>query len=439
MKRPIIAIIGRPNVGKSTLFNRLVGRRQAIVEDTPGVTRDRLYAPCTWRGKTFTLVDTGGLIPGAEERLTTLVREQATHAIEEALFIIFLLDGKEGFTPIDKDITQYLRESGKRVFYAINKIDSAKQEKLIYEFYPLGVDKLYPISSGHGRGVDELLDDIYSLLPEEIAEEPEEEFYAKVAIVGRPNVGKSTLLNTILGEERVLVDEKPGTTRDAIDTPVMREGKRYLFIDTAGIRRRGKIEKGIERYSIARAFRAIDRCDITLILLDAHEGVTEQDTKIVGYVQKEGKAAILILNKWDLIKGDEEKIARLTEEFNRRLAFLDYAPSINISAMTGEKVLKVFPVIQDVMGEYTKRITTGELNRAFTEMTHRYHPPAYRSRPVQLYYITQAEIKPPTFVVFTNQPEGIKPNYIRYIENQLRAHFGFKGTPLRFMIRKRVR
>ena len=439
MKRPIVAIIGRPNTGKSTLFNRLVGRRQAIVEDIPGVTRDRLYAPCTWRGKTFTMVDTGGFVPGTEERLLTLIREQTRHAIEEAEFIIFLLDGREGLTPIDKDIAQYLRESGKKVFYAINKIDSEKQEKLIYEFYPLGVDKLYPISSEHGRGVDELLDDIYDLLPEKIVEKPEEEFYAKVAIVGRPNVGKSTLLNTMLGEERVLVDEKPGTTRDAIDTPVTREGKKYLFIDTAGIRRRGKIEKGIERYSISRAFKAIDRCDITLILLDADEGVTEQDTKIAGYVQKEGKGAILVLNKWDLIKRDEDKIARLTKEFNRRLGFLDYVPSINISAKTGEKVSKVFLLIKDIMEEYTKRITTGELNRAFKEMTHRHPPPAYRGWPVKLYYITQTEIKPPTFVIFTNQPDGIKPNYTRYIENQLRAHFGFKGTPIRFVIRKRVR
>ena len=436
--RPIVAIIGRPNVGKSTLFNRLVGRRKAIVEDIPGVTRDRNYAPARHRGRDFTLVDTGGLDPSARGAIGSQVSAQSLRAVEEADLIVVVFDGREGLTPLDREVAEPLRRIKKPVFYAANKIDTPRSEPLAAEFYQLGVDQVYPISSEGGMGVDELLDALLERFP---AADPETEAppedLPKIAVVGRPNAGKSTLINRLLGEERLITDATPGTTRDTIDTLVEQDGRRYLFIDTAGIRRRGRIERGVERYSLARALEAIQRADVALMLLDASEGIVEQDTKIVGLALKAKKGCVILLNKWDVIEGDAKAKDRRRLELSRRLGFIPYAPVRLISALRGDQVKEIFGLVNEVYSAYTRRITTGELNRVFEAAVTANPPPQTGGRRVKLYYITQAATRPPTFVLFVNRPDDVKPPYLRYLENVLRERFEFGGSPLVLRLRAR--
>ncbi|MBI3595551.1 MAG: ribosome biogenesis GTPase Der [Nitrospirae bacterium] len=442
MKRPIIAIIGRPNVGKSTLFNRILGRRVAIVEDIPGVTRDRNYAEATYGGRSFILVDTGGLDPTAKsgESILSQVKAQTEQAIAEADILIALFNGREGVTPLDQEIVSLLRRLKKPIFYAVNKIDTSKSEPLTAEFYELGVRALYPVSAEHSLGVDELMEAILPLLPpdsEVEAPAAESENIPRIAVVGRPNVGKSTLINALLGENRLVTDATPGTTRDAIDSLVRHDGKSYHFIDTAGIRRRGKIERGVERYSLSRAQTAIERCDLAVVVLDATEGIVEQDTKIIGQALKARKGCLILVNKWDLRQHDAKAKEKIAVELRRRLAFLPYAPLLYISALKATPVKEIFEKINTIVTAYAHRISTGALNRAFEQAVSANPPPQRQGRPVKLNYITQAEVRPPTFVIFSNRPEQIKEPYLRYLENFLRESFDFTGTPLTLRIRKK--
>jgi GTP-binding protein len=442
MKRPVIAIVGRPNVGKSTLFNRLLGRRQAIVQDIPGVTRDRHYAETEHRGRRFTLIDTGGLDPDAPAGVATQVRQQAERAIAEADAVILLFDGRDGLTALDHAVAAPLRRLTKPVLVAVNKIDSPRSDVLTAEFYELGMAPIYPIAAEQGYGVDELMEAALAALPET---GPAAEAAGtgrsppRVAVVGRPNVGKSTLINRLLGEERLVTDATPGTTRDAIDTPVEFDGKPYVFVDTAGIRRRGRIERGVERFSLARALEAIRRADVAVVVLDGAEGLVEQDTKIIGQVLKENKGCILLINKWDLAAADPQARAKRLAEAQRRLSFITHAPMRFISARTGSHVKDLFGLIDEVFAAYARRVPTGELNRAFEEAVEARHPPQTGGRHVKLYYITQTATRPPTFVIFANRPADVKTPYLRYIENFFRERFGFIGTPLKFVLRARSR
>ena len=445
LPRPYIAVIGRPNVGKSTLFNRLAGQRIAIVQDQPGVTRDRNYRAVDYCGTRFTLIDTGGIdrdhaAKGGASRgnrdLLAQVQRQTDFAIEEADALVYLMDGREGVTPLDFDIVERLRRVAKPVWYAVNKIDGPKHDGKLYEFYQLGVERLFPISAEHGYGLDDLLE---AAIPKR-AEVPEAlpvEDIPRVIVLGRPNVGKSTLINTILGEERLVTSEVPGTTRDTIDTLVERRGRHYRFIDTAGIRRRGKIGRGVEHFSVARAQDALQRADLALVLIDASEGVVEQETKIAGEVLAAGKACILLMNKWDLKPRGEDAKAAFLGELKRRFSFLEHAPALFISALRGTGVAKIFAAIDDVMTAYTTRVTTGDLNRFFDKVLRDHPPPLSKGRQTRLYYITQASVKPPTFVTFANDASGLPANYHRYLENALRERFGFTGTPIRIVVRQK--
>src|SRR5437899_5736199 len=425
-----VAIIGRPNVGKSTLFNRVLGRRQASCKDFPGVTRDRHYAECEYRGRRFQLVDTGGLVPSADEQMFSLIREQSRRAIAEADALIFLMDGREGLTPLDQEIADLLRGVKKPVFVAINKIDTPKSDPLISDFYVLGMAPLYPLSAEHGTGVAELLDALYPLLPAATEGAATEEI-PKVAVVGRPNVGKSTFINTLLGEPRLGVSEVPGTTRDAIDTLVRYKNAAYLFIDTAGIRRRGKIDPGVERYSVARAMRALGRADLAVLILDGIEGVTEQDTKIAGLALRGGRACVLLVNKWDLREHDEGAKARYKSEIDRRFSFLTWAPVLFGSALQHKTVTKIFPLIDRALESFTTRIPTGQLNRFFQKAIDTNPLPIRKGKPVKSAYITQVAVKPPTFVLFCKHAEDVGDPYRRYLENSIREEFGLIGTPIR--------
>jgi GTPase len=437
MKRPIVAIIGRPNVGKSRLFNKLLGKRVAIVEDIPGVTRDRHYADCEYQGRSFTLVDTGGLDPTSKAGIIRQVREQTERAIKEADLLILLFDGREGVVPLDEEIVGLLRPLRKPIFYAVNKIDAPKSEAWAADFYQLGIKQLYPISAEHGLGVDELMEQLLPFLPKAVTEDAGLQEIPKIAVVGRPNVGKSTLINSLLGEERLLTDVVPGTTRDAIDTMVEHQGKRYLFIDTAGVRRRGKIERGVERYSMARAEEAIRRCDVAVVLLDASEGVVEQDTKIIGKVLDLHKGLILLLNKWDLHRDDVKSQDKILLGLQRRLVFVPFAPLHRISALKGDGLEEIFKLIDRVIGAYTRRATTGELNRWFREVMETTPPPSQKGRRIKLNYITQAGIKPPTFVVFANNPKGVAASYKKFLENRVRGDFDLSITPIRLLFREK--
>lgn len=438
MSKPIIAIIGRPNVGKSTLFNRLTGKRMAIVEDFPGVTRDRIYGECEWIGQSFTVVDTGGLEPESRDKMLSLMREQVQRALEEADGIIFLMDGKEGLAPSDYEVVEFLRKVQKPIFYVINKIDVPKHEDKVLEFYKLGIEKLYPISAEHGYKVDELLDEICQSFPagQEVSE-GEETGAVKIAVVGRPNVGKSSLVNYLLGEKRVLVNDEPGTTRDSIDTQVTINHRKYILIDTAGIRRKSRINQPIERYSVVRALRSLERCDIALIMIDAVEGITDQDVRIAGHAHKAGRGCILVVNKWDLVEKDNTTIGQYVEKIKDRFKYLDYAPIIFVSALTGQRVFKIIDLVNRVFAEYTKKVSTPELNRILESATKSYQPPSFQGRHLKFFYITQVHIKPPTFTLFCNYPEGVHFSYKRYLENRIRENLGFEGTPIRFVLRKR--
>ncbi len=436
---PLVAIIGRPNVGKSTLFNKILGAKIAIVDDVPGVTRDRNYADAAYRNRKFRLVDTGGLDLSSSDSMLTLIRRQSELAIAEADILIALLDGRSGLTPPDHEVVKLLRGVTKPLFYAINKIDTPKSEPLLADFYKLGVDELYPISAEHGLGVAELLDALYPLLPS-TEESDELQQLPRVAVVGRPNVGKSTLVNALLGEERVVVSDVPGTTRDPVDSLVTHQNQSYVFTDTAGIRRRGKIDRGIEGYSVLRSLRAIGRSDIAVLLLDGVEGVTEQDTKIAGAILKQGRACILLINKWDLRAGDQNARQAYELEFHRRFPFLAWAPVHYGSALKPDSIQRLFPLLKNVHGMFTKRVPTGALNIWLQKILDTHPLPARKHKPTtgtKSAFITQVATKPPVFALFVGHPDDITPAYIRYLENQLRETYGFTGTPLRLLIRKK--
>lgn len=438
MAKPLVAIVGRPNVGKSMLFNKLTGQRTSIVEDTPGVTRDRIYGTCEWCGRTFSLVDTGGIEPGTDSDMLKFMRRQAEIGIELADAIIMVADVRSGVTAADQDVATMLRKSGKPVALAVNKCDSTGLVNPdAFEFYSLGIGDLFETSAVHGHGTGDLLDWVLENIPDTEDEEEDDEVI-KVAIVGKPNVGKSSLLNRILGEERVIVSNVAGTTRDAIDSYFENETGKYCFIDTAGMRRKSKVDDAIEKYSNMRSISAIDRADVCLILVDANDGVTEQDTKIAGLVHEAGKAAIIVVNKWDAVEDKETNTMRDMEAKVRSgLSYMLYAPVLFISALTGARVDKLFQLIQDVHAQNTMRITTGALNSVLADATARVQPPTDKGRRLKIYYMTQASSKPPHFVIFCNDARLFHFSYQRYLENQIREVFGLQGTPVRITIRQK--
>jgi GTPase len=436
MAKPVVVIVGRPNVGKSTLFNRMTGTHSAIVEDVPGVTRDRNYLDATWDDKAFMVVDTGGFYPDPTEDLFAEARDQALFAVEEGDIIVHLLDGKEGLLPADMELARLLRVSGKHVLWAVNKIDAPAREDRLYDFYAIGSEELWPLSAATGYGYEEFMERLDSLLPEygeEIVEFP------RVAVVGRPNSGKSTLVNALLGKKRMVVSSVPGTTRDSIDSYCSYYARKYLLIDTAGIRRKGKIGYSLERFAMVRAVRSIERCDVALIVLDAAEGITEQDVKIAGIVKEYGKGAVFLLNKWDLVNDPDESLKAMAAELKRRMWFAQYAPVITVSGLSRKRITKVFPVIDGIVLERRKRIPTAELNRAFTRISAKLSLPLYKGRKVKIYYMTQVKGEPPAFVVFTNYREAVRDSHLRFMERELREYFGFDGTPMRIYVRARKR
>ncbi|MBE6916967.1 MAG: ribosome biogenesis GTPase Der [Ruminococcaceae bacterium] len=438
MAKPLVAIVGRPNVGKSMLFNKLTGQRTSIVEDTPGVTRDRIYGECEWCGRHFSLVDTGGIEPGTDSDMLRFMRRQAEIGIELADAIIMVVDVRSGVTAADQDVATMLRKSNKPVCLAVNKCDSiGLVNPDVYEFYSLGIGDLFETSAIHGHGTGDMLDWVLENIPAYDEDEEESEII-KVAIVGKPNVGKSSLLNRILGEERVIVSDVAGTTRDAIDSYFENETGKYCFIDTAGMRRKSKVDDAIERYSNMRSINAIERADVCLILIDANEGVTEQDTKIAGLVHEAGKAAIIVVNKWDAVEDKETNTMRDMEgDVRNGLSYMLYAPVVFLSAMTGQRVDKLYQVIQDVHKQNTSRITTGALNSILADATARVQPPSDKGRRLKIYYMTQAGTKPPHFVIFCNDARLFHFSYQRYLENQIREVFGLQGTPVRITIRQK--
>ena len=437
MARPLVAIVGRPNVGKSMLFNKLVGRRLSIVEDTPGVTRDRLYAPCEWRGRTFDLVDTGGIEPGTTTEILSFMRKQAEIAIQNATVIVFLCDVKTGLTASDHEVANMLLKSRRPIVLAVNKMDQVGMTNPdIYEFYNLGLGDPVAVSAVHGHGTGDLLDACFAYFPEE-DEEDEDPDVIKVAVIGKPNVGKSSLINRILGEERVIVSPVAGTTRDAVDSYFENEVGKFRFIDTAGMRKKAKVNDQIEKFSVLRAAMAIERCDVCLVLIDANEGVTEQDTKVAGMAHDSGKACIIVVNKWDAIEKDDKTMDRMREDIRRDLAYMTYAPILFISALTGQRVPRLFQLIQYVNEQASMRITPGMLNSLLADATARVQPPTDKGRRLKIYYMTQTGIKPPHFVFFCNDAKLFHFSYQRYLENQIRSTFGLEGTPLRLTIRQK--
>ncbi len=437
MAKPVVAIVGRPNVGKSTLFNKIVGKRIAIVEDTPGVTRDRLYAEAEWNGITFTLIDTGGIEPVSTDHILTEMRNQAQVAIDTSDVIVLVVDVREGMTATDKDVANMLMRSGKEIIIACNKCDTPGDPPLqMYDFYNLALGEPIPVSGVHGSGVGDLLDEVCKHFPENTDEEEEEDII-KIAVVGKPNAGKSSLINRILGENRVIVSPVAGTTRDSIDTRYEKDGDKFLIIDTAGMRKRSKVEENIERFSVIRALNAVDRADVVLIMIDATEGVTEQDTKIAGYAHEQGKAALICVNKWDLIEKDTKTMNNFRLDVQDGLSYMLYAPILFISAKTGQRVDKIFEMAKYVANQNAMRISTGMLNDVINDATSRVQPPSDKGKRLKILYITQASVKPPTFIIFVNDKKLAHFSYIRYLENQLRNTFGFEGTPIRFIIRER--
>lgn len=428
MAKPFVVIVGRANTGKSTLFNRMIGSSAAIVEDLPNVTRDRNYLETEWEDKAFIAVDTGGFYHEPADDIFLQMREQALFAIAEADVIIQLLDGKEGLASADVELAKTLRASGKKVLWVVNKIDGPTREDRLYDFYALGVDELLPVSAATGYEFSELMDKVVSLLP---PVSKEKVTYPKIAVVGRPNVGKSTLVNSILGKDRMIVSPAPGTTRDAVDSVCSYYKKKYLLIDTAGIRQKGKLGFSIERFSVVRAIRSIERCDVALIVLDAADGITEQDQKVAGIVEKYAKGAIFLLNKWDIVSEPELAYKKLVPELKRKMWFLAHAPVITTSGMEKKRITNIFPIIDEIIKERGKRISTADMNRFIQDVTSSTALPLYRGKQVKISYVTQVNTEPPAFVIFSNYPAGIKDSYIRYIERCMRERFSFAGTPVR--------
>lgn len=438
MAKPIVALIGRPNVGKSTFFNYIIGERKSIVEDTPGVTRDRIYADTEWRGKQFTIIDTGGIEPKSNNEILVQMKQQAQIAMETADIIIFLTDIKQGVTANDYEVATMLRKTGKPVVLVCNKADKIGEVPTeLYEFYNLGLGEPYPVSSINQLGTGEVLDAIYELFPEDNEINKDDE-YINVAVIGKPNAGKSSLINKILGENRLIVSNIAGTTRDAIDSKFENKYGKYIFIDTAGIRRKSKIEEEIERYSIIRAKASIEKADVCLLVIDATEGITDQDAKIAGEAHESGKGVIILINKWDAIEKETGSLENYKKEVYQKLAYLTYAPVLFISALTGQRIEKLFPLINSVNEQNAKRVTTGMLNDVINEAITLVQPPSDKGRRLKIYYATQVSIRPPTFVVFCNSIKLFHFSYQRYIENQLRKNFGFEGTPVRILPREKA-
>lgn len=436
-KKPVVAVVGRPNVGKSTLFNVLAGEMISIVKDTPGVTRDRIYADCTWLDRAFTLIDTGGIEPDSKDIILSQMREQAEIAIATADVIIFIVDVRQGLTDSDSKVADMLRKSRKPVILAVNKVDSfAKFGNDVYEFYNLGIGDPLPISAASRLGLGELLDAVIAHFPDR-EEEEEDDDRPRIAIVGKPNVGKSSIVNKLLGENRVIVSDIAGTTRDAVDTEIVHNGTEYVFIDTAGLRRKSKIKEELERYSIIRTVTAVERADVVLVVIDATEGVTEQDAKIAGIAHDRGKGIIIVVNKWDAIEKNDKTIYEYTNKIKTILSFIPYAEYVFVSAETGQRLLKLYDLIDMVRENQTMRIQTGVLNEIMTEAVALQQPPSDKGKRLKLYYMTQVAVKPPTFVVFVNDKELMHFSYTRYLENRIRDAFGFRGTALKFIIRER--
>lgn len=436
MARPVIAIVGRPNVGKSTIFNRLIGDRLAIVEDKPGITRDRLYGSGEWLDHNFHVIDTGGIEIDGEDEILRSVRIQAELAIEEADVIIFMVDAKAGITPDDEEIGQLLFRSGKPIVLAVNKVDNIKMQEEIYEFYSLGFGDPIAISGAHGIGLGDLLDEAIKHFPEDSEDEYGEDVI-KVALIGRPNVGKSSLVNAILGEERVIVSPQAGTTRDAIDTPFERDGQKYVLIDTAGMRKRGKVYENTEKYSVMRAMKAIERADVVLMVINGEEGIIDQDKHIAGYAHEAGKASIFIVNKWDVVEKDDKTLHQFTQKIRDHFLFMSYAPVLFVSALTKQRLHKILPVVSMAAEHHSMRIPTSLLNEVVSDAVALNSPPTDKGRRMRLNYATQVAVKPPTVVLFVNDPELMHFSYERYLENKIRAAFDFEGTPLRLFTRRK--
>ena len=435
--KPIVAVVGRPNVGKSTLFNALAGENIAIVKDTPGITRDRIYADVSWLDQNFTLIDTGGIEPESKDIILSQMREQAQIAIDTADVIIFLVDVKQGLQDADSKVADMLRRSKKPVVLAVNKVDNFNKYMAdVYEFYNMGIGEPYPISAANRLGFGEFLDEVISYFPQNEGEEEEDE-RIKIAIIGKPNVGKSSIINRLIGENRLIVSDIAGTTRDAVDTEITHNGKEYVFIDTAGLRRKNKIKEELERYMIIRTVSAVERADIAVLIIDAMEGVTEQDAKIAGIAHDRGKAVIIAVNKWDAIEKDNKTVKEYTQKIRQVLSFMSYAEIMFISAVSGQRLMKLYDVIDAVNENHSMRIATGVLNEIVTEAVALQQPPSDKGKRLRIYYTTQVAVKPPTFVIFVNDKELMHFSYLRYLENQIRDTFGFVGTPLKFFIRER--
>ena len=437
MSKPIVAIVGRPNVGKSTLFNVIAGDSIAIVKDTPGVTRDRIYADCSWLNYNFTLIDTGGIEPDSSDVILSQMRDQAQIAIDTADVIIFLVDVRQGLTDADGKVADMLRRSQKPVVLCVNKVDSFKKmEADVYEYYNLGIGDPIPVSASNHQGVGDLLEAVSDHFKKDGSESDDDD-RPRIAIVGRPNVGKSSIVNRLVGEKRVIVSDIAGTTRDAIDTPLKRNGREYILIDTAGLRRKSKIHEDLERYSIIRTVTAVERADVVVMVIDAAEGVAEQDAKIAGIAHERGKGVIIAVNKWDAVEKDDKTIYKMTEKIKQTLAYMPYAEFVFISAKTGQRLDKLFELIDMIIENQSMRIATGVLNEILAEAVAMQQPPSDKGRRLKIFYMTQISVKPPTFVVFVNDKKLMHYSYTRYIENQIRNAFGFRGTPLRFIIRER--
>ncbi len=437
MGRPVVAIVGRPNVGKSTLFNTLAGDRISIVQDTPGVTRDRIYADVSWLKYNFTIVDTGGIEPDSSDIILKSMREQAEIAISTADVIMFITDVRQGLVDADGKVADMLRRSGKPVVLVVNKVDSfEKFMPDVYEFYNLGLGDPMPVSAASQLGIGDMLDEVVKYFNGNGEDEDEDE-RSRIAIIGKPNVGKSSIINKLIGEERVIVSDIAGTTRDAIDTSIKRNGTEYVFIDTAGLRRKNKIKEEIERYSIIRTVSAVERCNVAVLVIDAEEGISEQDTKIAGIAHERGKGMIIVVNKWDAIEKDDKTIYKFTEEIRQKLAYMPYAELLFVSAKTGQRLNKLFEIIDMVIENHSLRISTGVVNEIVTEAVALNQPPSDKGKRLRIYYVTQVSVKPPTFVIFVNDKELMHFSYTRYLENKIREAFGFRGTPLKFIIRER--